>query len=111
MVGRRIQDAQSVLYMHFSIGDGIQKNRLAAEETLMPGLPVWIAFPQGLLRPCPRDSALAEPPEGDTEGQAQPQDSVCLREYQVLDMAVVADADPALGAGIERRLHIGAEPV
>src|SRR5262249_60495857 len=70
---------------------------------------VRVAFPQGLLGPRPRDSALAEPPEGDTEGQPQPQDGVCLGEYQVLDMAVVADADTALGAGLQRRLHIGAE--
>jgi hypothetical protein len=26
-----------------------------------------------------------------------------------LDMAVVADADPALGAGIQRRLHVDAK--
>src|SRR5919198_5552385 len=100
MVGRRAQDAQGVLHVQLPTGDGVQKNRLVAEETLTPGLLVRVAFPQGLLRPRPSDRALQEPPEGDTERQPQPQDSVGLGEYQVLDMAVVADTDPALGAGI-----------
>ena len=111
MMGCRAQDAEGVLHMHLATGDSVQKNGVAAEETLMPGLPVWIAFPQGLLRPRPHDSALQESPEGDTEGQSQPQDSVCLGEDQVLDLAIVANADPALGAGIQRCPHIGAEPV
>jgi len=108
-MGRRTQAAQGGLDVQLATSDGVQKNRVAAKEAQTPGLPVRVAFPQGLLGPRPRDSALAEPPEGDTEGQLQPQDSVCLRQYQILDMTVVADADPTLRAGFQRRPHIGAE--
>ena len=108
-MGRRAQDAQGVLHVHLATGDGVQQNRVAAQEALTPGLPVRIAFPQGLLGPRPSDGALQEPPEGDTEGEPQPQNRVRPGEYQVLDMAVVADADPALGAGLQRRLHVNPE--
>jgi len=108
-MGRRAQAVQGGLHLLLPNGDREQQNRLAAEKTPPPGLPVRVAFPQGLLGPRPCDGALQEPPEANTEGQAQPQDSVCLGEHQILDMAVVTDADPALGAGLQRCLHVSAE--
>ncbi len=111
MLGRRAQDAQGGLYVHFPTGDRVQQNGVAAEETLPPGLLVRIAFPQGLLRPRPSDSTFEESPEGHPEGQPQPQDGVRLGEHQIMNVSVVTDADPALGAGIQRRLHVGAELV
>ena len=111
MVGRRTQAAQSGLHVRFTTGDRVQQNGVAAAEALTPGFPVRVACPQGLLCPRPSHGALAEPPEGDTEGQPQPQDGVCLGEHQILYVAVVADADPAPGAGVQRRFHVGAELV
>jgi len=108
-VGCRPQAAQGGLHVHFATGDRIQQNGVAAAEALPPGFPVRVACLQGLLRPRPRHGALAEPPEGDTEGQPQPQNGVCLGEHQILYVAVVADADPAPGAGVQRRFHVGAE--
>src|SRR5262249_37085755 len=69
MMVHRTQDAQGGLHVQLATGDGVQKNRVTAKEAQTPGLPVWVAFPQGLLGPRPHDGALAEPPEGNTEGQ------------------------------------------
>ena len=81
-MGCRAQDAQGILHVHLSTGDRVQKNSVAAEEALTPGLPIRITFPQGLLHPRPRDGTFEEPPEGNTEGQPQPQDGVCLGEHK-----------------------------
>src|SRR5262249_42235264 len=106
MMGRRAQAVQDGLYLPLPIGDREQQNRLAAKETLPPGLAVRVAFPQGLLCPRPCDGALEDPPEADTEGQPQPQDGVRTGEHQILNAMVVANADPSLGAGVQGGLHI-----
>src|SRR5262249_749308 len=70
MMGCRAQGAQGGLHMQLATGDRKQQNRVAAQEAQTPGLPVRVAFPQGLLGPRPRDGALEEPQEGNTEGQS-----------------------------------------
>src|SRR4030095_17246827 len=53
MVGYRAQDAQGGLHVRLPTGDGVQKNRLAAEENQPPRLLVWGAFPPGAAPPPP----------------------------------------------------------